>query len=84
MQKSLSELTSLSPEELTVLMDHVNEPLLVTSDGQPRFVAQSLSGFEDMIRRLRSLERQNRTRAALNLAEKRTSHPGGKVIPFPR
>jgi len=84
MQKSLSELTSLSSEELTVLMDQVNEPLLVTCDGQPRFVAQSLAGFEAMIRRLRALERENRTRAPLNLAKKQTSHPGGKVIPFPR
>jgi PHD/YefM family antitoxin component YafN of YafNO toxin-antitoxin module len=84
MQKSLSELTSLSSEELTVLMDQVNEPLLVTCDGQPRFVAQSLAGFEAMIRRLRALERENRTSAPTTFAEKPTSRPGGKVIPFPR
>jgi PHD/YefM family antitoxin component YafN of YafNO toxin-antitoxin module len=84
MQKSLSDLTSLSPEELTVLMDQINEPLLVTTNGQPQFVAQSLTGFESMIRRLRALERKQRTATTLNLGARKIPPVGGKVIPFPR
>ena len=59
MQKSLSELTSLPPDELSRLIDQLNEPLLVTNDGEPQFVAQSLTAFETMVRRLRLLERKN-------------------------
>ena len=81
MQKSLSDLSSLSPEELTSLMEQIGEPLLVTNNGQPQFVAQSLTGFESMIRRLRALERKQRTS---NLGARKVSPAGAKVIPFPR
>lgn len=54
MQKSLSELVKLPEAELTRLFDR--EPLLVTHNGEPRFVAQSLDAFESMVRRLRELE----------------------------
>jgi hypothetical protein len=84
MQKSLSYLSSLSPEELTVLMDQMNEPLLITSGGQPQFVAQSLAGFETMLRRLRALERRHRNTPPRYCAEKRNSPFAGKVIPFPK
>lgn len=56
MQKSLSELTSLPPHELSRLIDGIGEPLLVTWCGEPKFVAQSLEGFEAMVRRLRAFE----------------------------
>jgi PHD/YefM family antitoxin component YafN of YafNO toxin-antitoxin module len=81
MQKSLSDLTSLSPEELTFLMEQITEPLLVTNNGQPQFVAQSLTGFESMISRLRALERKQRT---TNLRAREVSPAGAKVIPFRR
>src|SRR5687768_1267731 len=56
MQKALSELNSLSGDDLSRLLDGLGEPLLVTTDGEPIFVAQSLEGFEPMVRRLRILE----------------------------
>ncbi len=84
MQKSLSDLTSLSPEELTFLLEQIGERLLVTNDGQPQFVAQSLTGFEAMIRRLRTLERNQRPATSLNLGARKIPPAGAKVIPFPR
>jgi hypothetical protein len=54
MQKALSELVSLPNAELTRLF--AREPLLITQNGEPQFVAQSLDGFEAMVRRLRELE----------------------------
>ena len=58
MQKSLSELSSLPDGELLRAVE--KEPLLVTQNGEPRFVAQSLDSFESMVRRLRRLEAPNR------------------------
>jgi PHD/YefM family antitoxin component YafN of YafNO toxin-antitoxin module len=86
MQKSLSELTSLPPSELSEFMDQLNEPLLVTNDGEPQFVAQSLAGFEAMVRRLRALE-SGRGRTALGevcdqKSSRGRSHNQGKVIPL--
>jgi hypothetical protein len=66
MQKSLSELAALLPEDVADLVQHMNEPLLVTHNGEPRFVAQSLQAFESMVRRLQTLE-----------AAQRNSSPGG-------
>jgi len=54
MQKSLSELASLPESELSRLV--ASEPLLVTANGEPSFVAQSLDSFEAMVRRIRKLE----------------------------
>ena len=54
MQKPLSELSSLPEAELVRLFER--EPLLVTRNGEPQFVAQSLDSFESMVRRLRQLE----------------------------
>ena len=54
MQKPLSELSSLPEAELVRLFER--EPLLVTQNGEPQFVAQSLDSFESMVRRLRQLE----------------------------
>lgn len=54
MQKPLSELSSLPEAELVRLFER--EPLLVTQNGEPQFVAQSLDSFEFMVRRLRQLE----------------------------
>lgn len=54
MQKALSELVELPEAELNRLVER--EPLLVTSNGEPKFVAQSLDAFEGMVRRLRELE----------------------------
>ena len=54
MQKPLSELSSLPEGELVRLFER--EPLLVTQNGEPQFVAQSLDSFESMVRRLRQLE----------------------------
>lgn len=74
MQKSLSELTALAPDELSTLMDRLDQPLLVTCDGEPRFVAQSLDSFDAMVRRLRSLESKRNLRA----------QKLGIVVPFRR
>ena len=54
MQKPLSELSSLPEAELVRLFER--EPLLITQNGEPQFVAQSLDSFESMVRRLRQLE----------------------------
>lgn len=40
MQKSLSEFVSLPKADLVQLIER--EPLLITTDGEPQFVAQSL------------------------------------------
>jgi prevent-host-death family protein len=58
MQKTLSELSSLPDGELLKIVER--EPLLVTQNGEPRFVAQSLDSFESMVRRLRQLETSSR------------------------
>lgn len=60
MQKALTELVSISPDELSQLANQMREPLLITSNGEPQFVAQSLSAFETMVRRLRDLEAERR------------------------
>jgi prevent-host-death family protein len=54
MQKALNDLAALPEAELAQLVER--EPLLVTQNGEPRFVAQSLDSFEAMVRRLRQLE----------------------------
>ncbi len=54
MQKALSELSALPEDELVQVFK--SEPVLVTHNGEPRFVAQSLESFEAMVRRLRELE----------------------------
>jgi len=54
MQKALSELAGLPENELNQLVER--EPLLVTRNGEPQFVAQSLDAFDSMVRRLRELE----------------------------
>jgi PHD/YefM family antitoxin component YafN of YafNO toxin-antitoxin module len=69
MQKALSELVSLPETELHRLVER--EPLLVTQNGEPQFVAQSLDSFEAMVRRLREFEQTSKAR------EKRTA---GKLV----
>jgi len=54
MQKALSELVDLPDAELNRLVER--EPVLITQNGDPQFVAQSLDAFETMVRRLRQLE----------------------------
>lgn len=54
MQKALSELACLPEADLVQLFER--EPLLVTHNGEPQFVGQSLKSFEAMVRRLRQLE----------------------------
>jgi len=54
MQKALSELFALPDSELSRLVER--EPVLITQNGEPQFVAQSLDAFEAMVRRLRQLE----------------------------
>jgi len=57
MQRSLAQLTSLSPKELASFAADVGEPFLITdNDGEPRLVAQTMDAFEAMVRRLRALE----------------------------
>ena len=60
MQKALEELVSLPEAELDQLFRR--DPVLVTHNGEPRFVAQSLDAFESMVRRLRELESASRFR----------------------
>jgi prevent-host-death family protein len=60
MQKSLSELASLPESELSRLVER--EPVLITANGEPTFVAQSLHSFEEMVRRIRKLEAAQRHR----------------------
>lgn len=68
MQKALSELLTLPEAELVRLFEH--DPVLVTQDGEPKFVAQSLDSFEAMVRRLRQLEANS----------ERQSRPGKLVL----
>jgi len=44
MQKALSELVDLPDAELNRLVER--EPVLITQNGDPQFVAQSLDAFE--------------------------------------
>ena len=84
MQKSLSDLTSLSHDELLRFFAQMNEPLLVTQNGEPQFVAQSLPDFEAMVRRLRILEAERSNRANAGTVKTAESKSNcGKVIPFP-
>jgi len=64
MQKSLSELSALSQHELSAFIDGLEMPLLVTDQGEPRFVIQRLEAFENGVRRLRALEALHRTLAS--------------------
>lgn len=73
MQKSLSEIVSLPEEEVLHLIADRKEPLLVTHQGEPKFVAQSLDAYEALIRRLRILE-----------SERTKPRRAGIVIPFRR
>lgn len=80
MQKSLSDFTALPGEELSRLLDKMNGPLLITNDGEPQFIAQSLPAYEAMIRRLRHLETalKNQTPSAKTVPRETR----GRVIPI--
>jgi PHD/YefM family antitoxin component YafN of YafNO toxin-antitoxin module len=67
MQKPLSELLSLPEAEVRQLVEH--EPLLVTHNGEPHLVAQSLNSFESMVRRLRELEAASTRQSTRRLAK---------------
>ena len=54
MLKPLSEFQSLPEPEVIRLLER--GPLLITQNGEPRLIAQSLDSFEFMVRRLRELE----------------------------
>jgi len=84
MQKSLSELKSLPPSELSRLIEQLDESLLVTNEGEPQFVAQSLGAFETMVRRLRLLERKDGNGAGAVTSPASNARPPGsaKVIPL--
>lgn len=58
MQRTLSELSLLPENEVRQIVE--KEPLLVTQNGEPQFVAQSLDAFDAMVGRLRQLEAQSR------------------------
>ena len=73
MQKSFSEIVSLPGTELIRMIER--EPLLVTHDGEPQFVAQSLDSFEAMVRRIRQLE---------SSTKQTHNRPRGRLIFFRR
>lgn len=54
MQKALSELRTLTDSDVLKLVER--EPILITTEGEPRLVAQSVDSFDAMVRRLRQLE----------------------------
>ena len=54
MLKSLADFRTLPEAELAELMD--GGPILITQDDEPKFVAQSVGDFEEMVQRLRKLE----------------------------
>lgn len=78
MKRSISELASLPPAELSAFFSEIDEPLLVTAGGEPSFVAQSLLEFERMKKRLRILE------AIATKNRERLGSKRGVVIPFTR
>jgi hypothetical protein len=82
MQKSFSEFTSLAPDELSAFIEQLKEPLLITNQGRPQFIAQTLTDFEDMVRRLRTLECEKHKNEVGRKAV--TAGAMGKVIPFRR
>jgi PHD/YefM family antitoxin component YafN of YafNO toxin-antitoxin module len=86
MQRTISELKSLTGDELSMMFGRLNEPLLVTENGEPRFIAQSLPAFEFMVRRLRLLEAEHKERVAIHQrrAAQGRSSESGKIIPFRR
>lgn len=77
MQKSLSEIVSLPEDEVLHLIAGRDEPLLITHEGEPRFIAQSLGAYEALVKRLRTLENERPKRASLEVIT-------GRVIPFRR
>ena len=77
MQKSLSEIVSLPEDEVLHLIADREEPLLITHEGEPRFIAQSLDSYEALVKRLRTLENERPRRTSLEVIT-------GRVIPFRR
>ena len=77
MQKSLSEIVSLPEDEVLHLITTREDPLLITHEGEPRFVAQSLDSYEALVRRLRKLE-------AERLNARSFTGRTASVIPFRR
>lgn len=67
MLKSLPEFQSLPGAELVRMIE--SGPVLVTQNEEPRFVAQSVEAFEEMVRRLRELESTGRRRDAIRRAK---------------
>ena len=85
MQKSLSELAALPSGELSRFLDALDQPLLVvTADGEPQFVAQSLVTFEATARRLRRLEEEQARKPNRHTTSPDNRITTGKIIPFPR
>jgi PHD/YefM family antitoxin component YafN of YafNO toxin-antitoxin module len=84
MQKTLAELFSLPETEVLRLVER--EPLLITQGGEPRFVAQSLTAFESMVRRIRVLEteRHRQIKTPRLSSSPPTGEPSkrGKVVPL--
>ena len=78
MQKSLAELMSLPPSQVSEMISCLREPLLVTDNEEPQFIAQSLLSFEAMVRKLRALEAENR------ILSRQQKPRSGKLIPFRR
>jgi PHD/YefM family antitoxin component YafN of YafNO toxin-antitoxin module len=83
MQRSLSELSALPRDQLLALFNESGEPILVTENGELRFVAIAPDHFDSMVRRLRLLEpkRSNRAISAMSDPIDRNGKKG-KVIPL--
>ena len=83
MQKSLSELSALPEGELSSLIDGAGEPLLITQNGEPRFVAQSLDAFDLMMRKLRALEAKGKRRGEERRQRDLNREPSRRGIVIP-
>ncbi len=65
MLKSLLEFQALTGTELTRMVE--DGPILITDREEPRFVAQSVEDFEEMVRSLRRLEQASTRRQKLRV-----------------
>ncbi len=76
MLKSLSEIAALPEDELLSMLSERREPVLITHNGEPRFVAQTVEQYETLIRKLRQLEAKTKPHSP--------AKPLAKILPFRR